>query len=192
MTTRPAAAGSGCGFQSDRFGFDNPGRRVIRMATMVYHLEMRDGTAFRPKAACEGFEVSMVAPPMAELNRRMYEAVGGPWGWTDRLEWSDEKWYWYVDCPTLETWVGRLQGESAGYFELERQDGGDVEIAYFGLLPEFIGRGLGGQLLSAAVERAWQLPGTRRVWVHTCTKDHEHALDNYLQRGFELFKSERT
>jgi GNAT superfamily N-acetyltransferase len=77
-----------------------------------------------------------------------------------------------------------------GYFELESQAGGNVEISYFGLLPESIGKGLGGALLSAAVEGAWKLPDTRRVWVHTCTHDHEHALANYLKRGFRIFKTE--
>ena len=66
---------------------------------------------------------------------------------------------------------------------------GNIEIKYFGLLSEFIGQGLGGPLLTAAIERAWAIPMTRRLWVHTCTSDHERALDNYLQRGFKLFKT---
>ena len=84
-----------------------------------------------------------------------------------------------------------MDGETVGFFELETQDAGNVEIAYFGLLPEFIGQGLGGPLLTATIERAWQLPNTRRVWVHTCTKDHKHAIDNYRNRGFEVFKTEQ-
>ncbi len=74
--------------------------------------------------------------------------------------------------------------------ELEAQAGGSVEIVYFGLLPEFIGQGLGGALLSAAVGRAWEVRDTKRVWVHTCSQDHENALSNYLARGFELFRTE--
>jgi GNAT superfamily N-acetyltransferase len=69
------------------------------------------------------------------------------------------------------------------------QEGGQVELAYFGLLPSFIGRGLGTELLAAAIDRAWQLrPG--RVWVHTCTLDHPRALQTYQSRGFEIYKSE--
>ena len=90
------------------------------------------------------------------------------------------------------TYVAHFDGQEVGYFELESQKGGDVEIVYFGLLPDFIGRGLGGALLSAAVERAWEITDTRRVWVHTCTEDHKHALDNYRQRGFILFKTENA
>jgi GNAT superfamily N-acetyltransferase len=61
-----------------------------------------------------------------------------------------------------------------------------VEIVYFGLLPRFVGRGLGGQLLTAAVQRAWQRT-TVRVWLHTCTLDHPRAVANYLARGFRLY-----
>ena len=82
-----------------------------------------------------------------------------------------------------------VAGAPAGYFELRRDRDGGVEIAYFGLLPEFTGRGLGGHLLTAAVERAWA-PGPERVWLHTNTLDHPAALPNYLKRGFTAFHSE--
>jgi GNAT superfamily N-acetyltransferase len=77
----------------------------------------------------------------------------------------------------------------AGYFELRRQPDGAVEIAYFGLLPEFIGRGLGKFLLSEATRRAWEL-GATRVWLHTNTLDHAAALPNYLARGFSVVRTE--
>jgi GNAT superfamily N-acetyltransferase len=153
---------------------------------------MRDRQDLRPKVAPVGFGVSMVTPPTAGLNRQMYQSVGGPWNWSDRLRWSDEDWHRYVHREVVETWVGRLHGDTAGFFELEVQDHGNVEIVYFGLLPDFIGQGLGGPLLTAAVQRAWQMPETGRVWVHTCSKDHKHALDNYRKRGFEVFKTERV
>ena len=131
----------------------------------------------------------MNTPPNANLNRDFYQAVGKLWEWTDRLRWSENDWRRYVHRATLETWVGRFHGQTAGYFELEVQEMGNIEIKYFGLLSEFIGQGLGGPLLTAAIERAWAIPMTRRLWVHTCTSDHERALDNYLQRGFKLFKT---
>jgi GNAT superfamily N-acetyltransferase len=157
----------------------------------VYHLEMCDPEAFLPKVAPAGFEVAIVAPPEPGLNRQFYCDVGAPWKWTDRLAWSDADWHEYVHRDALRTWVGRLAGEAVGYFELETQEQGNVQICYFGLLPEFIGQGLGGALLSAAVQCAWGLPDSRRVWVHTCTDDHAHALRNYQKRGFEVFEIER-
>jgi GNAT superfamily N-acetyltransferase len=158
--------------------------------TTVYHLEMYDPRAFCPKAGPPGFEVAIVAPPKPELNRRFYCDVGSQWEWNDRLPWSEDDWHRYVHRDALRTWVGQLHGQSVGYFELETQDDGNIEIAYFGLLPEFIGRGIGGALLSAAIQRAWDAPDTRRVWAHTCTHDHKHALDNYRKRGFDVFKTE--
>jgi len=78
-----------------------------------------------------------------------------------------------------------------GYFELARQGGDDIEIAYLGLLPRFIGQGFGGILLTAAASRAWEL-GANRVWVHTCTLDHPQALSNYQARGFRVYRIEET
>jgi GNAT superfamily N-acetyltransferase len=91
----------------------------------------------------------------------------------------------------VETWVAYLAGTPAGYFELEAQAEGNVEITYFGLLPQFIGRGLGGPLLTATVERAWAM-GARRVWVHTCSLDHPSALPGYQARGFRVFEVEHA
>ena len=81
-----------------------------------------------------------------------------------------------------------MAGSPFGYIELDQQ-GESVEIAFFGLLPQYIGMKLGGFLLSEAIRLAWSL-GPKRVWVHTCTLDHEHALNNYLARGFSIYKEE--
>jgi GNAT superfamily N-acetyltransferase len=143
----------------------------------------------RPARGGAELEVRRAEIPCPELNRFLYQAVGGPWSWTDRLPWSLEQWREYADRPELETWLGYLRGTPAGYFELERQAGGSVELAYFGLLPQFVGRGLGGRLLTEAVRRAWDM-GARRVWVHTCTLDSSAALPNYEARGFRRFREE--
>lgn len=128
--------------------------------------------------------------PSPTLSRFLYTAVGGDWTWTDRLSWSYARWQRYLDRPQLQTWVLYVRGTPAGYIELEAQDGGDVEIAYFGLMREFIGQGFGGHLLSVGIDKAWALPGTRRVWVHTCTLDGAQALANYQARGMRVYKTE--
>lgn len=139
---------------------------------------------------CEEKRVVRVEPPSGELNRQMYVYVGGGYGWTDRLTWSDADWQAYAERPEIETWAANVQGAPAGYFELALQPRSrEVEIAYFGLLPAYIGRGLGGVLLHAALERAWQITDTR-VWVHTCTLDSPCALPNYLARGMKVYKTE--
>jgi GNAT superfamily N-acetyltransferase len=107
----------------------------------------------------------------------------------DRLPWTDEQIRARLADPDVSLWLLRVKGSPAGYFELERHDDGSVEIAYFGLLPEFLGRGLGKHLLTAAAEAAWGL-GARRVWLHTCTLDDPAALPNYRARGFRPYKEE--
>ncbi len=87
-------------------------------------------------------------------------------------------------------YVARRAGAFVGWYELRRvAEDRSVEIAYFGLAPEAIGAGLGKHLLSCAVRDAWAL-GAARVWLHTCTLDHPHALPNYEKRGFAAYKTE--
>jgi GNAT superfamily N-acetyltransferase len=131
------------------------------------------------------------APPQvaADLWRYLYTEVGRAYHWVDRLPWTDDQISSYLADPALEFWVLRVGGEIAGYFELKKDEDAAVEIAYFGLLPAFVGRGLGGFLLTRAVERAWAL-GAARIWLHTSSLDHTSALPNYLARGFSIWKQE--
>ena len=123
------------------------------------------------------------------LFRFLYAEVGKNYYWTDRLPWTDEEITTYLQQPEVSVWLMTYDGETAGYFELKKCDDGSTEIAYFGLMPEFIGRGLGKHLLSCATEQAWA-DGANRVWLHTCTDDDPAALPNYLKRGFKPFKTE--
>ncbi len=83
-----------------------------------------------------------------------------------------------------------VSGTTAGYIELEVQPDDNVEVAYFGLLPRFIGMRLGGYLLSVGVDRGWA-QGARRVWVHTCSLDGPNALANYRARGFQVYEERK-
>ena len=121
--------------------------------------------------------------------RFLYEEVGRAYHWTDRLAWSDEMVSHHLRTPGVSVWLMSWQDAPAGYFELRRHDDDSVEIAYFGLLPNFVGRGWGKYLLSRAVESAWQMEASR-VWLHTCTLDHPAALPNYVKRGFRPVRQE--
>ena len=125
----------------------------------------------------------------ASFFRYLYTEVGRLYHWIDRLPWTDEEIRAHLGRPEITLWVMYRNGAPAGYFELERHDDGSTEVAYFGLLQESIGRGLGKHLLTEAVERAWE-QGANRVWLHTCTLDDPAALPNYLKRGFQPFKQE--
>jgi GNAT superfamily N-acetyltransferase len=158
--------------------------------TVITYLEMTSPDQLRPRQSPRGdLTLARIDPPLPELNRFLYTAVGGDWYWIDRLPWTYADWLAYLSRPGVETWLLSAAGVPAGYAELVSEPGGDVEIAYFGLLPAFTGIGLGGHLLTAAVERAWSLPA-RRVWLHTCTLDHPHALAHYQARGFRVYKQE--
>lgn len=124
-----------------------------------------------------------------QFNRFLYEYVGGNWRWIDRLVWSVEQWRDFAAGDNLRTFVAYNQGSVAGYYELQRQAGDNVEIVNLGLTPEFVGQGHGGPLLDSAIENAFAW-NARRVWLHTCTNDHPNALNNYLKSGLKIFKTE--
>src|SRR5262249_10645603 len=125
----------------------------------------------------------------ASFFRFLYAEVGRYYHWTDRLAWTDEQIRSHLGRDAISVWVMYQCGTPVGYFELERHDDGSTEIAYFGLLSEFFGRGWGKYLLTEAATRAWS-SGPNRVWLHTCTLDDPAALPNYLKRGFTPFKQE--
>ncbi|NLU65878.1 GNAT family N-acetyltransferase [Streptomyces sp. HNM0574] len=147
-----------------------------------------------------GIRIERAGVPSPEFSRFLYTAAGGDVTWTDRLPWTYAQWAEFLGRPGVETWVAHVHGTPAGFIELDgsqTQRAGTVEISYFGLLPAFRGRGLGGHLLSQGTARAWDMgervqgrTPTRRVWVHTCSKDGEHAMGNYQRRGFRLFATE--
>ena len=97
----------------------------------------------------------------------------------------------HLERPEVEVWIAYWDGVIAGYVELERQPEESVEIVSFGLLRQFMGRGIGGLLLSDTVERAFRT-GAQRVWLHTCSLDSPQAIENYRARGFTLFNEETT
>jgi GNAT superfamily N-acetyltransferase len=163
----------------------------MRQLVTTTHLEMTSRAQLRLAGGEPRLSVIRAEIPCPELNRFLYATVGARWYWYMRLTWDYARWQAYLDRPELETWVGYLSGTPAGYFELERQDGGNVELAYFGLVPRFVGRGLGGELLTAAIARGWDM-GASRVWVHTCDLDHPKALPNYQARGFQVFRVEQA
>lgn len=125
-----------------------------------------------------------------DLFRFLYREVGKNYFWTDRLPWSDEQITAYLEQPEVSLWLMTYDHDITGYFELKKESDGSTEVAYFGLMPQFIGRGLGKHLLTCAVEQAWA-DGANRVWLHTCTDDDPAALPNYLKRGFKPFKTEK-
>lgn len=155
------------------------------------YLRMLAPDALRPRRnAPRGARLEPLRPCTVDEYRALYRDVGWPWHWHDRDAWSDARLAEHLAQPSVHVHRLTMDGETAGYFELQRHDDGDVELVYFGLVDRFIGRGLGGYLLTRAVEEAWHLDASS-VWLHTCTLDHPAALANYRARGFEPYHTEQ-
>ena len=135
--------------------------------------------------------IDLVDPIDFQINKFFYKNIGKKHRWTDRLIWSDDDWIKYVTNLKVETYIFKVKEDLAGYFELIIHDGlKEIEIAYFGLLEEYHNKKLGGYLLSEAIKKCFLKEKINRVWVHTCTLDHENALKNYLARGMKIYKKE--
>jgi GNAT superfamily N-acetyltransferase len=153
------------------------------------HLEMTSRAMFRPAyLSGDHFSISLMKSADVDFYRFLYRAVGENWCWRDRMMLSDEQLHVMLANPCVTVDVLYVGGNPAGYVELDHGRP-DTEIAYFGLRPAYFGLGLGKHLLSHGIARAWE-GGAGRVWVHTCNLDGPHALDNYLKRGFRVFRTE--
>jgi GNAT superfamily N-acetyltransferase len=161
-------------------------------------LELDGPAALRPARPprVPGVAIARVRPPDGALNRRLYAAVGAAHAWTDHAH-ADAAW-WQAHAEAAETWLLTVAGADAGYAELVPGTdpgagagrGADVELGYFGLVPEFHGRGLGGLLLTRVLRRGLEL--APRVWLHTCSLDGPGALPNYLARGLRPYRRETS
>lgn len=161
-------------------------RRVQVRRTYLEMTAPASGATPAPEPAAR---IERVLDCPASFFRYLYVEVGRAYHWRDRLGWTDELVRDRLADPTVSLHLLSVAGAPAGYFELQRHPDRSVEIVYFGLLPEFIGRGLGRYLLGEAAAEAWRL-GASRVWLHTCTLDDKAALPNYLARGFRPFRTE--
>ena len=135
----------------------------------------------------ESYSVNLVEPNDFQLNKFLYKQIGKKYKWVDRLVWTDQNWIEYVSNKNLKTFILQKNNDFVGYFELLFNKN-ECEIAYFGILEEFIGKGYGGFLLSEAIRIGFK--NANRIWVHTCSLDHPNAIENYKSRGMKVFKTE--
>ena len=126
-----------------------------------------------------------------QLNKFFYRGIGKKHRWVDRLSWSNDTWINYLNNKNLYTCVLKKNDDLVGYYEkIYYEESNEFEIAYFGIMEEYIGKGYGGFLLSEALESCLK-EKVSRIWVHTCSLDHENAIKNYLARGMKLYKEEK-
>lgn len=165
---------------------------------VVTYLEMRAPSSrirTRPPLLGMPLQIPRLSSPSVPFYRYLYETVGAPWRWYERRSLSDEALGALLGDAALDVIVLYAGGEPAGFAEFARHPGQEVEIAYFGLIPHFIGRGLGRYFLDTVVDMAWtphpRAGRVRRVWLHTCTLDHPAALSLYQKAGFQPVAQDR-
>jgi GNAT superfamily N-acetyltransferase len=162
-------------------------RRAMKIKTTYLEMLAHARRAVPPPR--EGLAVVHAQEPTVAYYRFLYDGVGRDYNWTSRKKLSDEALADILSDPRDEVHVLMVRGVPAGFAELDRRVEGEVEMTQFGLMPEFIGQGLGKYFLQWAIDRAWSY-GPRRFWLHTCSKDHPVALPNYLKAGFVPYKEE--
>jgi GNAT superfamily N-acetyltransferase len=162
----------------------------------VTWLEMTAPDQLRPgRPPPRPVELQPADQSLVPLLRAISGRIGEPHGWTSRPAWPEARWAEHLARPEVRAWLARVGGQPAGLVELEARAGGEVELTVFGLVPELVGQGFGGHLLTLATRLAWETRhadggATRRVWLHTASTDHANALPNYLGRGFRVVRSE--
>ena len=153
---------------------------------LVTYLEMTARPSYpRPHAP--------LGPPLALIHAEappvwyfldLYEAVGRDYEWTDRHHEDPERLAAFVGDPRVMLFTLMRRGWPAGFFMLDTRKAGLCDLAYFGLVPEAIGQGLGLYLVETAVHTGWDTPGVERMTVETNSLDHPRALPLYQRAGF--------
>ena len=141
------------------------------------------------KEISKDYSLELLNPTNFQLNKFFYKNVGKKHQWVDRLIWSETQWIDYVSSKKLKTYIFKHKEDLAGFFELIFHKNKEIEIAYFGLLEEFQNKKLGSYLLSEAIKISFS-ENINRVWLHTSSLDHKNALNNYISRGMQIFKTE--
>ena len=155
-----------------------------------YFLEIKNFSISVALNIPENFKVILDDKKDFQLNKFFYKQIGIDHYWRDRLLWSDKEWFKYASNKNLETHILKKNEDFVGFYEQEYHPAlNEVELINMGILKEFRGLKLGSNLLNHAIASASR-KNPNRMWVHTCSLDHKHALQNYKSKGFEIFKEE--
>lgn len=171
-----------------------PGYHLVpagHVASVVTRLEMRERPATgAPTSPSPAPVLRRLRGASLPEYRRLFADVGAPWLWFSRLAMDDDTLRTILDDEAVHAFAVDTQDVSdatraaSGLLELDFRVPSQCELAFLGVTPNLVGRGLGQWLMSQALQMAWDMPGMTRVHVHTCTLDHPSALRFYLRAGF--------
>jgi ribosomal protein S18 acetylase RimI-like enzyme len=163
------------------------GGQMSNEEVVITYLEQRERPPLpRIEPVADKLALLRADVPTVSFYHYLYDAVGRVWIWTDRKKLDDEALREIIQDPLVDVIVLYVDGAPAGYYELDRRAMPDIDLAYFGIMPEFIGRRLGPYLLGQAIDAAWRHQ-PRRLTVNTCTLDHPKALPIYQRFGFHPY-----
>jgi len=163
-----------------------------QLECVITYLAMNEApTRAAPPTPAKKIALLRCEHPSTDFYRFLYEGVGAHWLWYERRVIDDAALTTMIVDPKIEIFVLYVDGSPAGYFELNLHEMPEIELAYFGLMGDFIGQGLGSFLLRQAIDQAWT-HGPQRLWVHTCNFDHPDALAVYQRAGFEPYDQQTT
>lgn len=155
--------------------------------TRVYYLKMEHQPAAGLPDNDQNIKFDLLQKPVdPDSYLKYYEGVGLNYNWLDRLVMSKEELRTKINATNVHVYVMQVNGEEAGFLELVREDE-YVELLYFGLLPGFIGKGLGKYFLNWSIHKAWSF-NPKWIQLNTCELDHDNALSNYRKLGFIDYK----
>lgn len=165
-----------------------PGLPPGKLRVVVTYLEMTTRpTGPKQRPPVEKVALLRAEHPTVSFYRYLYNTVGEPWLWSERRRVSDEALADVIHDPRVEIMVLYAGGVPAGFAELNRRKAEAVDLSYFGMIPDFIGKKLGPFLLSCAIDAAWS-GGAKKLTVNTCTLDHPKALGLYQRMGFAAIR----
>ena len=114
----------------------------------------------------------------------LYDAVGAEYEWTDQHDKPTSEVTAFLNDLGVTMFTLMRTGWTAGFFILDGRIAGECDLAYFGLVPDAVGLGLGKYLLHTAILMGWELPGVTKMTVNTNSLDHPRALPLYQKAGF--------
>ena len=163
---------------------------VTRVGITVTFLRMEQAPMLPAPGLAAGFQIVRAQEPSVPFYRYLYNTVGADYLWWLRRTTPDDELAALLREKAVASYTLYAKGEPAGFFELDARPWPDVNLSYFGLMPNVIGRGTGYAFLRAAVDEVWR-HGAKGMTVNTCTADHPRALPNYLRVGFNVVRQVR-